>query len=88
MSRLGLGCVTFGREIDEATSSRLRTDWIDFPFDAKTRLDEGLEALTRAVEQGKIRVAGCSNFNAVELRESLAISSSRALQPLEEVQPP
>ena len=88
VSRLGLGCVTFGREIDEATSSRLRTDWIDFPFEAKTRLDEGLEALTRAVEQGKIRVAGCSNFNAVELRESLAISSSRALQRLEEVQPP
>ena len=80
------------QEAIDASLDRLQTDWIDLylfhSFDAKTPLDEGLEALTRAVEQGKIRVAGCSNFSAVQLRESLAISSSRGLQRIEEVQPP
>lgn len=80
------------REAIDASLARLQTDWIDLylfhSFDTKTPLDEGMEALTRAVEQGKIRVAGCSNFNAVQLRESLAISSRRGLQRLEEVQPP
>jgi aryl-alcohol dehydrogenase-like predicted oxidoreductase len=80
------------QEAIDASLERLQTDWIDLylfhSFDAKTALEEGLEALTRAVEQGKIRVAGCSNFSAVQLRESLAISSSLGLQRLEEVQPP
>jgi 1-deoxyxylulose-5-phosphate synthase len=47
-----------------------------------------LEALTRAVDQGKIRVAGCSNFNAPQLWESLTISRGQGLQRLEEVQLP
>jgi len=80
------------QEAIDASLERLQTDWIDLylfhSFDAKTPLEEGLEALTRAVEQGKIRVAGCSNFSAPQLRESLAISSSRGLQRLEEAQPP
>jgi aryl-alcohol dehydrogenase-like predicted oxidoreductase len=80
------------QEAIDASLERLQTDWIDLylfhSFDARTPLEEGLEALTRAAEQGKIRVAGCSNFSAPQLRESLAISSSRGLQRLEEVQPP
>ena len=80
------------QEAIDASLARLQTDWIDLylfhSFDASTPLDEGLEALTRAVEQGKIRVTGCSNFSAVQLRESLVTSSSRGLQRLEEVQPP
>jgi aryl-alcohol dehydrogenase-like predicted oxidoreductase len=80
------------QEAIDASLGRLQTDWIDLYLfhssDAKTPLEEGLEALTRAVEQGKIRVAGCSNFSATQVREGLAISSSRGLQRLEEVQPP
>ena len=80
------------QEAIDASLERLQTDWIDLylfhSFDAKTPLEEGLEALTRAVEQGKIRVAGCSNFSAVQLRECLTISSNREFQRLEEVQPP
>jgi aryl-alcohol dehydrogenase-like predicted oxidoreductase len=80
------------QEAIDASLGRLQTDWIDLylfhSFDAKTPLEEGLEALTRAVEQGKVRVAGCSNFSATQVREGLAISSSRGLQRLEEVQPP
>jgi 1-deoxyxylulose-5-phosphate synthase len=79
-------------EAIDASLERLQTDWIDLylfhSFDTKTPLDEGLEAFTRAVEQGKIRVAGCSNFSAVQLRESLTISSNRGFQRLEEIQPP
>ena len=79
------------QEAIDASLERLQTDWIDLylfhSFDAKTPLEEGLEALTRAVERGKIRVAGCSNFSAAQLRESLATSSSRGIQRVEEVQP-
>ena len=75
----------------DASLTRLQTDWIDLylfhSFDAKTPLEEGLEALTRAVEQGKIRVAGCSNFSAVQVQESLEISNKQGLQRFEEVQP-
>jgi aryl-alcohol dehydrogenase-like predicted oxidoreductase len=77
--------------IDESLK-RLQSDWIDLylfhSFDAKTPLEEGLEAMTRAVEQGKIRAGGCSNFSASQLKQSLEISEHRSCQRLEEVQPP
>ena len=76
----------------DASLNRLQTDWIDLylfhSFDAKTPLEEGMETLTRAVEQGKIRSAGCSNFSAVQVQESLEISNSQGLQRFEEIQPP
>jgi aryl-alcohol dehydrogenase-like predicted oxidoreductase len=75
----------------DASLIRLQAEWIDLyhfhSFDAKTPLEEGLEALTRAVEQNKIRDVGCSNFNAVQLRESLAIAAVWVAAK-EEVQPP
>jgi aryl-alcohol dehydrogenase-like predicted oxidoreductase len=80
------------RETIDASLERLQTDWIDLylfhSFDTETPLEEGLEAFTRAVEQGKIRVAGCSNFSAAQVREALALSRNRGLQRLEEIQPP
>ena len=80
------------REAVDASLQRLQTDWIDLylfhSFDAKTPLEEGLEALTRAVEEGKIRAGGCSNFSASQLEQSLEISKHRRCQRLEEVQPP
>jgi len=80
------------QEAIDASLERLQTDWIDLylfhSFDKKTPLEEGLEAMTRAVQQGKIRVAGCSNFRASELRQSLAVARDLGLQRLEEVQPP
>lgn len=80
------------REAIDSSLMRLQTDWIDVylfhSFDANTPLEEGLEALTHAVEHGKIRVAGCSNFSPAELRETLEISRNRGMQRVEEVQPP
>lgn len=79
------------QEAIDASLNRLQTDWIDLylfhSFDAKTPLEEGMGALTRAVEQGKIRAVGCSNFSAVQLSESLEISNRQGLQRFEEVQP-
>ena len=80
------------QEAIDASLQRLQTDWIDLylfhSFDAKTPLEEGLEAMTRAVDQGKIRAGGCSNFTASQLEQSLAISKHGAYQRLEQVQPP
>jgi aryl-alcohol dehydrogenase-like predicted oxidoreductase len=78
-------------EAIDASLQRLQTDWIDLylfhSFDATTPLEEGLEAMTRAVEQGKIRAGGCSNFSASQFEQSLEISKHGG-QRLEEVQPP
>ena len=79
-------------EAIDASLQRLQTDWIDLylfhSFDAKTLLEEGLEAMTRAVEQGKIRAGGCSNFSASQIEQSLEISKHGGCRRLEEVQPP
>jgi len=80
------------QEAIDASLQRLQTDWIDLylfhSFDANTPLEEGLEAMTRAVEQGKIRAGGCSNFTASQIEQSLEISKQGGFQRLEEVQPP
>ena len=80
------------QEAIDASLQRLQTDWIDLylfhSFDAKTPLEEGLEAMTRAVEQGKIRAGGCSNFSASQLEQSREISKQGGCRRLEEVQPP
>jgi aryl-alcohol dehydrogenase-like predicted oxidoreductase len=79
-------------EAIEASLRRLQTDWIDLylfhSFDSKTPLTEGLEAMSLAVEQGKIRAGGCSNFSASQLEQSLEISKQSGYRRLEEVQPP
>ncbi|MBM3801717.1 MAG: aldo/keto reductase [Acidimicrobiia bacterium] len=80
------------QEALEASLKRLQTDWIDLylfhSFDAKTPLEEGIEAMTRAVEQGKVRAYGCSNFNGPELAQCLEIAERRTLARPEVVQPP
>jgi 1-deoxyxylulose-5-phosphate synthase len=80
------------QEAIDGSLQRLQTSCIDLylfhSFDSKTPLDEGLEAMTRAVEQGKIRAGGCSNFNASQLGQCLEISKHGAFRRLEEVQPP
>ncbi len=80
------------QEAIDASLQRLQTDWIDLylfhSFDAKTPLEVGLEAMTRAVEQGKIRAGGCSNFSASQLAQSLEISKQGGCRRLQEVQPP
>jgi aryl-alcohol dehydrogenase-like predicted oxidoreductase len=65
----------------EASLRRLQTDYIDlyqthWP-EPDLPIDETLEALTRMVEMGKIRYAGCSNETAYGLTKSLWVSDVR-----------
>ena len=71
------------------------TDYIDlyqthWP-DRGVPIEETLEALTRLVEAGKIRYAGCSNENGVRLTKSLWVSDGARAGPLrddpEQLQP-
>jgi len=157
LSKIGLGCVTFGREIDESHSfaimdyaaehgicffdtaeaygegasekiignwmrsrgmagkiavvtkvnqkltrgnirealsrsqDRLGLDVIDgyllHFFDETTPLEESLEGLGIAAENGSIRVAGCSNFDTEQLNRALDLSEQKGLIRLEMVQP-
>ena len=157
LSKIGLGCVTFGREIDESQSfaimdyaaehgicffdtaeaygagasekiignwlrsrgmagkiavvtkisqkltkdnirealsrsqERLGLDMIDgylfHFFDETTPLEESLEGLTIAAENGSIRVAGCSNFSAEQFNHALDLSEQKGLIRFGLVQP-
>lgn len=59
----------------EASLRRLGTDYIDLyqahMQDARTPVDETLDALDRLVREGKILYAGCSNYTGYRLVESL-----------------
>ncbi|MFQ5667151.1 MAG: aldo/keto reductase [Candidatus Binatia bacterium] len=74
----------------EGSLQRLNTDYIDlyqthWP-DRGVPIEETLEALTRLVQQGKIRYAGCSNETAYGLTKSLWASSARGLTRYETIQ--
>lgn len=75
----------------DASLLRLNTDCIDVymlhSFDAGTPIEETLDALDRAKRAGKIRAAGCSNFTAGQLADSLAVSTAAGLIRFEVVQP-
>jgi aryl-alcohol dehydrogenase-like predicted oxidoreductase len=69
----------------EGSLSRLRTEWIDlyqlhFPV-RQTPLEETLEALEVLRRSGKIRFAGCSNFAAADIAESLAVAGREQFEP-------
>src|SRR6476661_1620170 len=61
----------------DASLRRLRTDHIDLyqchRYDWDTRLEETMEALTRAVESGKARAIGFSEWPAERIRAALEL---------------
>jgi len=74
----------------EASLTRLQTDYIDlyqthWP-DRGVPIDETLEALTRLIEEGKIRYAGSSNETAYGLTKSLWSSEVKGLARYETIQ--
>jgi aryl-alcohol dehydrogenase-like predicted oxidoreductase len=75
----------------EGSLERLGVDSVDLylfhSFDAETPLEVAMEAMDAAVRSGHVRVAGCSNFSAAQLREANRIAGERGLAPLETVQP-
>jgi aryl-alcohol dehydrogenase-like predicted oxidoreductase len=76
----------------EASLKRLQTDYIDLYQshidDAKTPVEETLEAYAKLIDQGKVRIIGASNFGAARFKESLDASKRhgypryKTLQPL------
>lgn len=70
---------------------KLQTDYLDLYqihwWDPDTPLDETLRALDDLVRMGKVRYAGCSNFNAWQLCESDWISKTLSINAFVSVQP-
>jgi aryl-alcohol dehydrogenase-like predicted oxidoreductase len=75
----------------EASLQRLQTDHIDLyqshRDDPNTPVEETLEAYAQLIQQGKVRVIGCSNFTAERVQESLAASNKHAWPRYESLQP-
>src|SRR5207245_11667117 len=75
----------------EASLKRLQTGYIDLyqshRDDPGIPVEETLEAYAQLIQQGKVRVIGCSNFTAERTRESLAVSGKHAWPRYESLQP-
>jgi aryl-alcohol dehydrogenase-like predicted oxidoreductase len=75
----------------EASLKRLQTDYVDLyqchRYDTGTPLEETMEALDRAVDSGKVRYIGFSEWPADKIRQSLEISRSRGLKAFVSSQP-
>jgi aryl-alcohol dehydrogenase-like predicted oxidoreductase len=75
----------------EDSLKRLQTDHIDLyqshRDDANTPVEETLEAYAKLVQQGKVRMIGCSNFTAERTKESLAASRKYSWPRYESLQP-
>lgn len=76
----GLGRLHLKQAV-EASLRRLNTDYIDLyqvhMQDARTPIEETLDALDRLVKEGKILYAGCSNYAGYRLVESLWAAERR-----------
>lgn len=73
----GLSRAQVEKQLD-ASLERLRTDYVDLyqchRYDADTPLEETMEALTRAVESGKVRTIGFSEWPADRIQAALDIA--------------
>jgi len=86
----GLSRAQVEKQLD-ASLMRLQTDVIDLyqchRYDSATPLEETMEALTRAVESGKVRVIGFSEWPADKIQDSLDLSRSRGFTKFVSSQP-
>jgi aryl-alcohol dehydrogenase-like predicted oxidoreductase len=75
----------------EASLKRLQTGYIDLyqshRDDPGTPVEETLEAYAQLIQQGKVRVIGCSNFTVERTQESLAASRKHSWPRYESLQP-
>lgn len=75
----------------ENSLRRLQTDVLDLYqshwFDANVPIEETLRAFDDLVQQGKVRVVGCSNYPADRLREALTVSMEFGLARYDTLQP-
>jgi 1-deoxyxylulose-5-phosphate synthase len=75
----GLSRAQIEKQLD-ASLKRLRTDFVDLyqchRYDRDTPLEETMEALTRAVESGKVRYIGFSEWPADRIQAALNLAGS------------
>ncbi len=78
----GLSRAQVEKQID-ASLKRLQTDYVDLyqchRYDWDTPLEETMEALTRAVESGKTRYIGFSEWPAERIQAAIDLSKERGL---------
>ncbi|MBI5067184.1 MAG: aldo/keto reductase family protein [Deltaproteobacteria bacterium] len=76
----GLSAAQVQKQLD-ASLRRLRVEYVDLyqchRFDPEVPLEETMAALTRAVEQGKARAIGFSEWTAPQIRAALALPGAR-----------
>ena len=86
----GLSRAQVEKQLD-ASLKRLQTDYVDLyqchRYDSGTPLEETMEALTRAVESGKVRYIGFSEWPADKISEALELSKSRGFAKFVSSQP-
>jgi aryl-alcohol dehydrogenase-like predicted oxidoreductase len=75
----GLSREQIDKQLD-ASLKRLRTDFVDLyqchRYDADTPLEETMEALTRAVQSGKVRFIGFSEWPAERIQAALELAAA------------
>jgi aryl-alcohol dehydrogenase-like predicted oxidoreductase len=86
----GLSRVQIEKQID-ASLKRLRTDYVDLyqchRYDRDTPLDETMEALTKAVGDGKARYIGFSEWPAERIQAAIDLADKRDFTPFVSSQP-
>src|SRR3954467_10666576 len=86
----GLSRAQVEKQLD-ASLKRLRTDYVDLyqchRYDSGTPLEETIEALTRAVESGKTRYIGFSEWPADKIQAAIGLSRERGLAKFGSSQP-
>ena len=79
----GLSRAQIEKQLD-ASLQRLRTDYVDLyqchRYDSDTPLEETMEALTRAVESGKTRYIGFSEWPADQIQAALDMTRRRQVR--------
>ncbi len=89
-TRPGLSRANIMAACDESLK-RLNIDVIDLyqshEDDAKTPLEETLQAFADLIKAGKVRAIGCSNYTGARLSEALAVSAAHGLPRYETAQP-
>ena len=75
----------------DASLERLRTDYVDLyqchRYDAHTPLEETMEALTRAIESGKTRAIGFSEWPADRIQAAIDLAGSNGIAKFVSSQP-
>jgi aryl-alcohol dehydrogenase-like predicted oxidoreductase len=86
----GLSRAQVEKQLD-ASLKRLKTDYVDLyqchRYDWDTPLEETMEALTRAVESGKTRYIGFSEWPAERIQAAIDLSRERSFTPFVSSQP-